>query len=161
MRKFLKLLHTLGGIGLTGALFVQMLMLQNMPPVDSLQAYAAARGQMGLVAQYVLFPALAMVLDSGLLSMAWTDAFHGAGWVWAKLALGIVVFEGTLIAIQGPAKREAALAAAALLGEVDPAQLGLTASAEWKSALVVLGVAIANVVLGVYRPKFSRKPAAA
>ena len=119
MRKFLKLLHTLGGIGLTGALFVQMLMLQNMPPVDSLQAYAA------------------------------------------KLALGIVVFEGTLIAVQGPAKREAALAAAALLGEVDPAQLGLTASAEWKSTLVVLGVAIANVVLGVYRPKFSRKPAAA
>ena len=161
MRKFLKLLHTLGGIGLTGALFVQMLMLQNMPPVDSLQAYAAARGQMGLVAQYVLFPALAMVLVSGLLSMAWTDAFHGAGWVWAKLALGIVVFEGTLIAIQGPAKREAALAAAALLGEVDPAQLGLTASAEWQSTLVVLGVAIANVVLGVYRPKFSRKPAAA
>ena len=161
MRKFLKLLHTLGGIGLTGALFVQMLMLQNMPPVDSLQAYAAARGQMGLVAEYVLFPALAMVLVSGLLSMAWTDAFHGAGWVWAKLALGIVVFEGTLIAIQGPAKREAALAAAALLGEVDAAQLGLTASAEWKSTLVVLGVAIANVVLGVYRPKFSRKPAAA
>lgn len=161
MRKFLKLLHTLGGIGLTGALFVQMLMLQNMPPVDSLQAYAAARGQMGLVAQYVLFPALAMVLVSGLLSMAWTDAFHGAGWVWAKLALGIVVFEGTLIAIQGPAKREAALAAAALLGEVDPAQLGLTASAEWQSTLVVLGVAIANVVLGVYRPKFSRKPTAA
>ena len=161
MRKFLKLLHTLGGIGLTGALFVQMLMLQNMPPVDSLQAYAAARGQMGLVAQYVLFPALAMVLVSGLLSMAWTDAFHGAGWVWAKLALGIVVFEGTLIAVQGPAKREAALAAAALLGEVDPAQLGLTASAEWQSTLVVLGVAIANVVLGVYRPKFSRKPAAA
>ena len=116
---------------------------------------------MGLVAQYVLFPALAMVLVSGLLSMAWTDAFHGAGWAWAKLALGIVVFEGTLIAIQGPAKREAALAAAALLGEVDPAQLGLTASAEWKSTLVVLGVAIANVVLGVYRPKFSRKPAAA
>lgn len=161
MRKFLKLLHTLGGIGLTGALFVQMLMLQNMPPVDALQAYAAARGQMGLVAQYVLFPALAMVLVSGLLSMAWTDAFHGAGWVWAKLALGIVVFEGTLIAVQGPAKREAALAAAALLGEVDPAQLGLTASAEWKSTLVVFGVAIANVVLAVYRPKFSRKPAAA
>lgn len=161
MRKFLKFLHMLGGIGLTGALFVQMLMLHNMPPVDSLQAYAVARGQMGLVAQWLLFPALAIVLVSGLLSMAWTDAFHGAGWAWAKLALGILVFEGTLMAIQGPAQREAALAAAALLGEVDPAQLGLTATAEWKSTLVILGVAIANIVLGVYRPKFSRKPSAA
>ena len=161
MRKFLKFLHMLGGIGLTGALFVQMLMLHNMPPVDSLQAYAAARGQMGLVAQWLLFPALAIVLVSGLLSMAWTDAFHGAGWAWAKLALGIGVFEGALMAIQGPAQREAALAAAALLGEVDPAQLGLTATAEWKSTLVILGVAIANIVLGVYRPKFSRKPSAA
>ncbi|MDP5054998.1 MAG: hypothetical protein NWP69_14515, partial [Congregibacter sp.] len=84
--------------------------------------------------------------------------FHNQGWVWMKLALGVSVFEGTLIAIQGPAKREAARAAQALAGELEPALLGLTAGSEWKSTLVILGVAIANIVLAVWRPRFgSRK----
>jgi len=157
MRKTLKFFHTIGGIGLTGALVVQLLMLQNMPPVAELVAYATARGQMGLISQWVLFPSLAIVLVSGLLSMAWTDAFHSQGWVWMKLALGISVFEGTLIAIQGPATREAARAAQALAGEFDPALLGVTASSEWKSTLVILGVAIVNVVLAVWRPRSRSK----
>lgn len=161
MRKFLKFLHTIGGIGLTGALFVQLLMLGNMPPVEQLPEYATARGQMGLVAQWLLFPSLAMVLVSGLLSMAWTDAFHGAGWVWMKLALGVTVFEGTLVAIQGPARREAERAAQALIGEFDPTLLGETASSEYKATLVIFAVAIINVVLAVWRPKFERRKKAA
>lgn len=161
MRKFLKFLHTLGGIGLTGALLVQLLMLANLPPSADLVAYATARGQMGLVATWVLFPSLAVVLVSGLLSMAWTDAFHGAGWVWMKLALGVSVFEGTLITVQGPARREAELAARVLAGDADPSLLGLSTSAEFNSSLVILGVAIANVVLAVWRPRFSRRPEAA
>lgn len=157
MRKLLKFMHTLGGIGLTGALLVQLLMLQNMPEVAQLEAYATARQQMGLVAQWVLFPSLALVLVSGLLSMAWTDAFHGAGWVWMKLALGVTTFEGTLVAIQGPAKREAARAMQALAGEFDPLLLGQTAVSEYRSTLVILGVAIINVVLAVWRPRFERR----
>ncbi|MEM1142107.1 MAG: DUF2269 family protein [Pseudomonadota bacterium] len=157
MRKLLKLLHTFGSIGLTGALGIQLLMLLNMPSPESLSEYAVARGQMGLVAQWVLFPSLAMVLVSGLLAMAWTDAYLSAGWVWAKLALGVSVFEGTLVAIQGPARREAEQAAQALVGEFDAALLGVTSSAEMKSTLVILAVAVINVVLAVFRPKFSRR----
>jgi hypothetical protein len=67
------------------------------------------------------------------------------------------VFEGTLVAIQGPARREAERAVQALAGEFDPALLGATASAEWKSSLVILGVAVANVVLAIWRPRFSRQ----
>ncbi|MEM1401765.1 MAG: hypothetical protein AAGG55_00415 [Pseudomonadota bacterium] len=156
MRKSLKFVHTIGSIGLTGALVAQFLMLQHLPPVESLVEYATARQQIGLIAKWVLFPSLGLVLLGGLLSMAWTDAFHGAGWVWAKLALGISVFEGTLVAIQGPARREAERVVQALAGEFDPALLGATTSAEWKSTLVVLGVAVVNVVLAVWRPKFSR-----
>ena len=157
MRKFLKFIHTIGSIGLTGALMVQFLMLQNLPPVESLVEYVTAREQIGLIAKWVLFPSLGLVLLGGLLSMAWTDAFHGAGWVWAKLALGISVFEGTLVAIQGPARREAERAVQALAGEFDPTLLGATTSAEWKATLVVLGVAVVNVVLATWRPKFTRK----
>ena len=161
MRKFLKFLHTMGGIGLTGALFVQLLMLQHMPAVDTLEAYATARGQMALVGKWLLFPSLALVLVSGLLSMAWTDAFHTKGWVWMKLALGVSVFEGTLVAIHGPARREAELALQALAGEVDPGLLAQTASSEWKSTLVNLGVAVINVVLAIWRPRFGRSQATA
>lgn len=161
MRKFLKFCHTIGSIGFAGALAVQLLILSNLPPVENLEAYASARIQMGLIAQWVLFPSLALVLVSGLLSMAWTDAFHGAGWVWMKLALGVSVFEGTLIAIQGPARKEAERAAQALAGELDPGLLAGTVGAEWKSTLVILGVAVANVVLAVWRPKFGRRSRAA
>jgi hypothetical protein len=161
MRKLLKFLHTMGGIGLTGALIVQLLMLQNMPETSDLVAYATARQQMGLVAKWLLFPSLAAVLVSGLLSMAWTDAFHGAGWVWMKLALGVSVFEGTLVAIQGPARREAERAAEALAGNFDPSLLGATASSEYKSTLVILAVAVINVVLAVWRPRFGRRAARA
>ncbi len=157
MRKLLKFLHTMGGIGFTGALLAQLVILQNLPATESLDAYAAARIQMGMIAKWILFPSLAAVLVAGLLSMAWTDAFHGAGWVWLKLALGVTVFEGTLVAIQGPARREAERAAQALVGEFDPLLLGATSSAEFKSTLVILGVAVINVVLATWRPKFTRK----
>ena len=160
MRKSLKFLHTMGSIGFTGALLAQMLILQNLPAVESLEAYAAARIQMGLIAKWILFPSLAAVLVAGLLSMAWTDAFHGAGWVWLKLALGVTVFEGTLVAIKGPARREAERVVQALAGELDPTLLGATSSAELKSTLVILGVAVINVVLATWRPKFSRRKAA-
>ena len=36
-------------------------------------------------------------------------------WAWAKLALGVVMFEGTLFAVQGPMQREAELARGAML----------------------------------------------
>jgi hypothetical protein len=161
-RKFLKLVHEFGSIGLTGALLIQWLMLEYMPPISDLAAYTAVRVQMGEIAKWVLFPSLAAVLVSGLLAMAWTDAYLRAGWVWLKLAFGVSVFEGTLIGVQGPARKEAALAVQALAGEVDPALLGATAAQEWKSTLVILFVAVANVVISVWRPKFtSRKQAAA
>jgi hypothetical protein len=73
----------------------------------------------------------------------------------------VSVFEGTLIAIQGPARREAVLAMQALAGEVDPALLATTASQEWKSTLVILGVAIVNIVLATWRPRFGRRKTAA
>ncbi len=157
MRKSLKFLHTIGGIGFTGALLAQLVILQNLPAVENLEAYASARIMVGLIAKYILFPSLAAVLVAGLLSMAWTDAFHGAGWVWMKLALGVTVFEGTLVAIQGPARREAERVTQALAGEFDVALLGVTSSNEAKSTMVILFVAVVNVVLAVWRPKFSRR----
>lgn len=78
-----------------------------------------------------------------------------------KLLLGVSMFEGTLITVQGPAQKEAALSAQALAGEIDPSLLGQAMQAEWNSVWVVLAIAIVNVVLGVWRPRFQRRRAAA
>jgi hypothetical protein len=112
---------------------------------------------MGGIAERLLLPSLALVLVSGLWSMAITRAFHNAGWVMAKLALGVVMFKGALLSVQGPVQKEAALSARALAGELDTAALGTVMHSEWAAFWVVLLIATANVVLGVWRPKFSRR----
>ncbi|MGB5202462.1 MAG: hypothetical protein WBN68_19320 [Sedimenticolaceae bacterium] len=156
MRPLLKFLHTMGAIGMIGAMASLLILLTFTPEPSSLNEYARIRMAMGGIAEWLLLPSLGLALFSGLWSMGYTASFHNAGWVWAKLALGVVMFEGTLLAVQGPAQREAELSARALAGELDPAELGGAMAAEWGSLWVVLGVATANVVLGVWRPKFSR-----
>jgi hypothetical protein len=156
MRRLMKFLHTMGAIGLTGALAAQLILLSFLPAPTSLEAYAQLRLAMGGIAEYLLLPSLAVVLLTGLWSMALTTAFHGAGWVWIKLATGILVFKGTLLSIQGPAEKEAALSARALAGELDPALLGQAMREEWGALWVVMGIAVLNVILGVWRPRLSR-----
>lgn len=155
MRKFLKFAHTMGGIGLTGGLLAMIVMLWHMPETADLVSYATVRTQMALVAQWIIFPSLIVVLVGGLLAMAWNNTYINAGWVWLKLALGLSTFEGTLLAVQGPARREAERAAQALAGELEPDSLGLSASSEFNSAIIILLIAIINVVLAIWRPRFS------
>lgn len=161
MRRTLKFLHTLGAIGLTGALAAQIVLLSQLPAPESLSEYTVLRGAMGTLAEWILLPSLAITLVSGLLAMAMSPGFQNAGWAWMKLLLGVSMFEGTLITVQGPAQKEAALSAQALAGEIDPSLLGQAMQAEWNSVWVVLAIAIVNVVLGVWRPRFQRRRAAA
>ena len=75
-----------------------------------LEAYALLRGAIATISGSLLFPSLGLVLISGLLAMAATRAYRDVGWVWLKLLLGVSVFEGTLVAIHGPAVRAAEMA---------------------------------------------------
>jgi hypothetical protein len=52
-------------------------------------------------------------------------------------------------------EQEAALAAKAAAGHADASLLGQALDAEWNSLWVLLAVATANVVLGVWRPRFT------
>ena len=61
---------------------------------------------MGGVATWVLFPSLGLTMIAGLLAIAVTPAFHNAGWAFAKLASGILVFEWTIL---GPMQEDAEL----------------------------------------------------
>jgi hypothetical protein len=106
----------------------------------------------------VLVPSLAMTLIAGLLAIAVNRAFHNAGWAWAKLATGVLVFEGGLVNIQGPIKAEAERSAGAL-AHWDAAAVPVMSGAEQGSLWVLMAVATANVVLGVWRPRLSRRAA--
>ena len=151
MKRTLKFLHSLGGMGVMGALVANIILLTITPEPSSLEEYALMRKSIGLIAERLLLPSLALVLLSGLLSMAVHPPFHNAGWAWMKLGLGVIMFEGTLLTVQGPAERAAIESQRALAGEVDPATLASLVQGEWGSMWVILGVAVANVALARWR----------
>jgi hypothetical protein len=156
MRRLIKFLHTMGAIGLMGAMASLLVLMSFLPPPTSLAEYAQLRAAMDGIARWVFLPSFALTLIAGLLAMALSTVYQNAGWAWAKLATGIIIFEYGFLAVLGPQQYEAELSAKALAGEADAALLGTTVDAEWASLLVLLAVATANVVLGVWRPRFSR-----
>lgn len=158
LKRFVKFLHTLGAIGFTGAIAAQMVLLAMTPaPTVDLAGYALLRQGIAAIGQFVLFPSLGLVLTSGLLAIGINRAFHDVGWVWLKLLLGISVFEGTLVAVHGPAQRMAEQATKALAGGIDPATLVRAGYNEWGALSVIMAVALVNIVLGVWRPRFLRR----
>ena len=154
----MKFTHTLGAIGQIGAMACLLVLLSYTPAPTSQSEYALMRGAMGGIATWIFLPSLALVLISGLLAMALNRAYQNAGWAWAKLLTGVVIFEWGFAAIQGPMQQEAELSARALANEVDPATLAVTLNADWKSLWVLLAVATANVILGIWRPRLTRLP---
>ena len=156
MRRLLKFLHTIGAIGLMGAMACLLVMLARIPPSTSLGEYAAMRSAMGAISTWVFMPSLGATLIAGLLAIAANPVFHNAGWAWAKLATGILVFEGGLVNIHGPMQEEAEHSASALAGQFDPAALATSLSAERNTLWIILLVATANVVLGIWRPRLMR-----
>ena len=110
----MKFMHTLGAIGQIGAMACLIVLLSYAPAPTSQSEYALMRGAMGGIATWIFLPSLALVLISGLLAMALNRAYQNAGWAWAKLLTGILIFEWGFAAIQGPMQQEAELSARAL-----------------------------------------------
>lgn len=153
MRQTLKFLHTIGAIGMMGAMACLLVLIAFAPEPASLAEYASLRAAMGGIAKWVFLPSLMLTLIGGLLSFGFVGAYHNAGWAMAKLVSGILVFEWGFVAIQGSMQREAELSARALAGMVDAAKLGTALAAERNSLWMLLAVAAANVALGIWRPR--------
>jgi uncharacterized membrane protein len=160
MRYTLKFLHTLGAIGMMGAMASLGVMLLYAPPVAALAEYNALRIAMAAVAKWVFMPSLGVTLISGLLAIAASPAFHNAGWAWVKAASGILLFESGFIGVLGPMEREAEDTVKAIAGQLDPALLGTGLAGEKMTIWILLAVSVANVVLGVWRPYLVRRRAA-
>jgi hypothetical protein len=128
------------------------------PPPQSLAGYALIHRAMAEIAGWIFFPALGLTLIAGLLAIAMNPAFHNAGWAWAKLATGVLMFEGGLVYILGPLQEEAKRSASALAGQLEPAKITGSYGAERSTLWVLLAVATANVALAIWRPRLTTIP---
>jgi hypothetical protein len=158
MRKLMKFLHTLGAIGVVGAVACLLVMAGYAPGPDAIAQYAPLSIATGAVGTWIFMPSLGLTLVAGLLAMAVNRTFHSAGWAWAKLATGVLVFEWGFVSVVGPLQQEAEQSARALAGEIDPTTLAGELGTRRATLWVFLAIAMANIVLGVWRPRLSRLP---
>lgn len=153
--------HHLGSAGMIGAYAACLALVTFAPePSASLEAYAASRASIAIVCKWILVPSLLLVLVSGLAALGANPAYHDAGWAWLKALTGLAMFEGTLLTVDSTARQAAELtAAAAASGMLDTVRLESLISREQGGLWGLLAIAIANVVLGVWRPRLSRSKA--
>jgi hypothetical protein len=156
MRKLIKITHEIGAVGMMGSLAACIVLIANSPQGAPAQ-FATMRHAIAHVHQYLYLPSLGLALISGLIAIAATNAYKDAGWAWLKALTGISMFEGSLLTIVGPAKKAAVLSEQALAGAGDPAALAHLLHTEWGGTWIMLGIATANVVLGVWRPRLMRR----
>ena len=156
IKKTLKILHTLGSIGLTGAVAVHLLLLGMAPGPESIAEHAVIRNAIAEIANWILLPSLAVVFLSGLLSMAYHRPFLQLGWVWIKAILSLSVFTSILVFVHGTAIRTAEVTQAAADGEIRVDEIPQYVHNEALVLWIILLVCIANVVLGIWRPRAER-----
>jgi uncharacterized membrane protein len=147
-----KALHEIASIGFGGAL-AACLVINLMANRAAAAEFATARHVFAAIAQYVLVPSMAIVVVSGLISMAATLSFQGASWVWAKALLGLSVFQATLL-IGGSSRK---LAEHAAVGG-DPMLIDSLLRSERITLWLLIAISVANVVLAVWRPRLTGRP---
>jgi len=156
MRKTVKILHTVASAGLIGGLMAYMvLLLQGTPETPA--RYAELRGSISDVSNYLLLPSLAIALISGLLSMVVHKPYMEKRWVWVKAALGILMFKGVLTIVSAKADYATSLATRLANGEDTAQALNAMLLNEWLTVIAILAISIANVVLGVWRPRLKKR----
>lgn len=158
MRKVMKILHTLAACGLIGGLGCYMILLVAAPQGQATPAaYADLRQSISAISNYVLLPSLAVALVSGLLSMVVHQPFLDKGWVWIKALMGILMFKGVLTIVSAKADYAATVSQRIANGEASADALESMLVLEWYTLLAVMAISAANVVIGVWRPRFMRQ----
>jgi hypothetical protein len=157
VRRFLKLLHTIATAGIMGGGVAVAVLALLAPAAMASGSYPAMANGMAKIAAWVIAPSMLLVIVTGLLAMVVVPAFQNAGWVWAKAATGILVFQAgvhVLGPLQGEAQRSAQRLDPAGMAEA-AAMLTATANTLW----VLLAIAVINIVLAIWRPRFFKPPA--
>ena len=156
MRRTLKILHTLSSCGLIGGLLGYMILLIEAPQ-GTPAAYADLRASIAALSNYLLLPSLAVALITGLLAMVVHRPFLDKRWAWLKAALGVLMFKGVLTVIGAKADYAAVVAQRIADGEAAPELLASALTYEWTTLGAVMALSVANVILGIWRPRLRRR----
>ena len=156
MRQTMKFFHTLSSCGLIGALTGYAIVLLYAP-ADTSATYADMRQTISALCNDLLLPSLGVALVTGLLSMAVHPPFQEKRWAWVKALLGIGMFEATLAIIQSKATTAAIVSRKIADGTAEPGALASALSTVWSSLAALMTISIANIVLGVWRPRLAKK----
>ena len=157
MRRFLKFLHVTSGAMMIGGLAAYMIALINAPDIQTLSEFTTLRVALDQVVSWLLLPGVVIAIASGLLAMAFHWPYQDAPWVWCKILTGLPLFEATFMALDGPSGKTAAAAVRASAGEIDLDQLAALVHDAWGAWWLILGLAIVNVALAIWRPRFGLK----
>jgi uncharacterized membrane protein len=157
VRRLFKFLHTLAAAGLTGGIAALAVVVILAPASIGTVSYVPIMVAMAKIAAWVIGPSLVLTVVTGLLAMVANPAYYEAGWVWAKAATGLALLEGGLRII-GPLQDEAKRAGAALASASNAADLASLLTSEENTLWLLLAVSVANIALGVWRPRFQKIP---
>lgn len=154
MRKAVKFLHTLAACGMIGALTGYLALLEWGPHATP-QDYATTRQAIRILCDVILVPSLGLVLVSGFVSMLAHAPYRQKGWVWAKAITTIGIFEATLMVAQSKARDGADIALKIAAGQASQSAMAELGN-EKNAIALVLVLAVANVLIGVWRPKLEK-----
>lgn len=154
MKRLLKFIHEVATVGLMGSIAAQLVLAitaADLAPGE----FAAVRWGILTLSKWLLLPSLMVVLLSGLATFGLHRAFHDAPWAWMKAVLTLAVLEGTLVAVQAPARRAAELSSQ--LANGDPtiaAALDDALRHERGGLWVIMALCVVNIGLAIWRPRF-------
>jgi hypothetical protein len=158
MRRTLKFVHTVATTGLIGAFLLQLILswqgIGTQPEMADRVSALGARLVLLDVVRWVLIPSVALVVLTGLWSMAATKAYSSAGWAWLKALLGLVLLKAVLLINHSAARDIVELLQQAGAPDAQTTwELARLARMEWLGTWVALGVSVAAIALGIWRPR--------
>lgn len=156
-RKLSKIVHTLSAFAYAGGIAAYLFVLAAAPEPTDISQVLTLRTSIDFLVSWLIIPGMLVVLISGLVSMMVHTPFMEQGWVLLKAVSGVLIFEASLASIDGPARRAKEAAERAAAGEFDLAELSGMMHDEWMALVILLGLAVANVILGIWRPRPTRR----
>lgn len=160
MRKFVKILHSVTALGFGGGMAAYIFILLAAPEITDISQHLVLRTSLAFVAKWLVLPSMILVIVTGLVSMIVHHPFMNAPWVWAKTLSGLLIFEATLASLDAPAQAAKRAAIRAANGELSAAELAPLIRDEWTAWWILLALAVLNVVIGVWRPRFGLRRSA-
>jgi hypothetical protein len=141
--RFIKILHTLGSIGMMGGLASCMVLVLSGPRAST-DAFATVRHTIDALQTWLVVPSMLVCVFSGFLSMFVHKPYWNALWAWLKAISGLAV---VLMTFHGQSLSRSVLGSEA-------AELPEDLRLEWSVFCGLTVIAALNVIVGVWRPRF-------